>query len=140
MQTLFEGDVIVVALQPGEEILTSLLEVASAHDIRGGSLIGLGSTRDVEIAYFDPEKKEYVPRRFDETMEIGCMVGNFSMLEGERHVHVHVTVSGPELLAFTGHLNRGVVGTACEIYVRKLPREVTRVKDPAAGFNPLKLS
>jgi predicted DNA-binding protein with PD1-like motif len=28
-------------------------------------------------------------------MEIGSMVGNFSRIE-EPHVHIHVTVSGPE--------------------------------------------
>jgi len=139
MQTLAEGDHIVVTLGPGEEIVASLLEVAAAHKITGGFLTGLGSTSEVEIAFFDPEKKEYVPRTFSEPMEIGSMVGNFSRLEDEPHVHVHVSVAGPELIAFTGHLNRGVVGTACEIYIRTLPRAVQRVKDPASGFNPLKL-
>jgi hypothetical protein len=139
MQTLVDGEFIVVTLSPGEEIIASLLEVAEAHDIAGGSLSGLGSTAEAEIAFFDPEKKEYIPRTFKEPMEIGNMVGNFSRLEDERHVHVHVTVSGPELIAFTGHLNRGIVGTACEIYVRKLGASIERVKDSEAGFNPLKL-
>ena len=81
-------------------------------EIAGGTLSGLGSTSEVEIAFFDPEKKEYFPRTFKEPMEIGNMVGNFSRLGDDRHVHVHITVSGPELIAFTGHLKRGVVGTA----------------------------
>lgn len=140
MQTMVEGDLIVVTLTPGEEIVASLLEVAAAHQVRGGFLTGLGSTSEAELAFFDPGKKEYLPRTFKEPMEIGCMVGNFSRLEGEAHVHLHVTLSGPELIAFSGHLNRGVVGTACEIYVRKLGKEVARVKDPEAGFNPLKLT
>jgi len=139
MQTLAEGDTIVVTLTPGEEIVASLLQVAAAHDIRGGSLAGLGSTSEVEIAFFNPEKKEYVPRVFTEPMEVGNLVGNFSRMDDEYHVHCHVTVSGQELIAFTGHLNRGIVGTACEIYIRKLPRAITREKDAAAGFNPLKL-
>lgn len=140
MQTLVDGDVVVVVLAPGEEILKSLLEAASAHGIESGYLTGLGSTAEVELAFFDPEKKEYVPRTFSEPMEIGSMVGNFSRLEGDHHVHVHVSVSGPELIAFTGHLNRGIVGTACEIYIRKIKTSITRVKDTEAGFNPLKLS
>ena len=139
MQTLAAGDVVVVTLGPGEEILASLREVAAAHGISGGSLSGLGSTSEVEIAFFDPEKAEYLPRTFREPMEIGSMVGNFSKLEGEPHVHVHVTVSGRDMIGFTGHLNRGVVGTACEVYIRTIPAEVTRVKDTAKGFSPLKL-
>jgi len=139
MQTLREGDVIVVTLGPGEEIVASLLEVAAAHDVTAGTLTGLGSVSEVELAFFDPEKKEYVPRLFKEPMEIGSMVGNFSRIEGEPHVHVHMSVSGPELIAFTGHLTRGIVGTACEMYVYRLPRVIERIRDPDAGFNPLKL-
>ena len=139
MRTQAAGELVVVALAPGEEIIASLIDVADAHKIRGGFLTGLGSTSEVEIAFFDPERKEYVPRTFKEPMEIGNMVGNFSRLEDETHVHVHITVSGPELLAFTGHLNRGIVGTACEIYVRKMETEIRRVKDSNAGFHPLKL-
>lgn len=140
MQTLVDGEAVVVVLTPGEEIVQSLLEAARAHDIRGGSLTGLGSTSEVELAFFDPEKKEYVPRTFCEPMEIGSMVGNFSRLDEEYHVHVHLTVCGPELIAFTGHLNRGVVGTACEIYIRRAAAGINRVKDPEAGFDPLKLT
>lgn len=139
MQSLRDGDVVVVTLGPGEEIVASLLEVAAAHEIKGGCLTGLGSTSEVEIAFFDPVKKEYLPRLFKEPMEIGCMIGNFSRIEGEPHVHVHITVSGPELIAFTGHLSRGIVGTACEIYVRTIPQTIERVRDPDLGFNPLKL-
>jgi len=139
MRTQAAGDLIVVALMPGEEILESLRDVADAHAISGGTLTGLGSTSEVEIAFFDPSKQEYQSRTFKEPMEIGCMVGNFSMLEDRPHVHVHVTVAGPELIAFCGHLSRGVVGTACEIYVRKLDATILRVKDADAGFHPLKL-
>lgn len=139
MQVRAEGDTVVVVLSSGEEILESLRDVAAQFDIRGGSLSGLGSTSEIELAFFDPDKGEYIPRTFSEPMEIGQLVGNFSLLEGKHHVHVHATVSGPELIAFTGHVNRAVVGTACEIYIRKLASEITRVKDAAAGFNPLEL-
>jgi predicted DNA-binding protein with PD1-like motif len=139
MQSLREKDVILVTLGPGEEIVASLLEVAAAHDIKGGTFLGLGSTAEVEISFFDPVKKEYLPRLFKEPMEIGSLVGNFSRIEGEPHVHAHITVAGPELLAFTGHLSRGIVGTACEIYVRTIQQTIERVRDPDLGFNPLRL-
>jgi predicted DNA-binding protein with PD1-like motif len=140
MQTLKAGDVIVVTLAPGEEIMASLLETAAAHKITGGTLTGLGSTSEVEVSFFDPVKKEYLPRLFKEPMEIGSLVGNFSRIDGEPHVHAHITVSGPELIAFTGHLKRGVVGTGCEIYVRTIKSVIERVKDAESGFSPLKLT
>ena len=139
MQTLTEGDLVLVVLEPGEEIVASVGEAAAAHQIRAGWVSGIGSVSEVELAYFDPDRKEYLPRLFEEPMEIGNLTGNISRMEDESHVHLHATVCGPELIAFTGHLNRGVVGTACEIYIRRLGREVERIKDPASGFNPLKL-
>ena len=139
MQTLQDGDIVVVALAPGEEILESLRKVAEEYSISGGHISGLGSVSEVELAFFDPEKKEYVPRSFEEPMEIGNLVGNISKLDGARHVHCHITVAGPELIAFTGHLNRAVVGTAAEIYIRRIAETVLRVKDPDLGFNPLHL-
>jgi len=131
---------IVVALEPGEEILASLVAVADQYKIGGGLITGLGSVKEIEIAFFDPDKKEYIPRSFEEPMEIGNLVGNFSKLDGKRFAHCHITVAGPELIAFTGHLNRAVVGVGCEIYIRRLSQSVLRVKDPDAGFNPLHLT
>jgi predicted DNA-binding protein with PD1-like motif len=139
MQTLTQGDLVLVVLEPGEEIVASVGEAAAAHQIRAGWVSGIGSLSEVELAFFDPDRKEYLPRLFEEPMEIGNLTGNISRMEDESHVHLHATVCGPELIAFTGHLNRGVVGTACEIYIRRLGREVERIRDPASGFNPLKL-
>jgi len=140
MQTLADADLVVIALTEGEEIVASLLEAAAAHGVQAGWVSGIGSTREVEIAFFDPVKKEYRPRVFTEPMEIGALAGNFSTLEDQRHVHVHITVAGSDMLSFTGHLVRGIVGTACEIYVRKMKKPILRVSDPESGFNPLKLT
>ena len=76
---------------------------------------------------------------FEEPMEIGNLTGNVSKMDGKRFVHCHITVAGPELIAFTGHLSRGVVGTAAEIYIRPTTETVLRLKDPDRGFNPLQL-
>jgi len=140
MQTLSEGPVIVVALVPGEEILESLREVADAHKIGGGFFTGLGSIREADLAFFDPQKKEYVTRKFDEPMEIGNLTGNISMMDDKRHVHCHASLCGPELIAFSGHLQRAVVGVGCEIYIRKVGHEIVRVKSAGSDFNPLKLT
>ena len=140
MQTLADGDLLVVSLSTGEEILASLKDACAAHGIRAGFISGLGALSEVELAFFDPEKKEYLSRTFQETLEIGNLVGNISRMDDETFIHVHLTVAGPELLAFTGHLKRGIVGVACEIYIRKSTKEIKRIRDPEGGFNPLKLS
>ena len=139
MQTLKDGDIVVVALDPGEEILESLTKAADEHKISGGCITGIGSVSEVEIAFFDPEKQEYIPRAFEEPMEIGNLTGNISKMNGKRFVHCHITVSGPELIAFTGHLNRADEGTAAEIYIRPISETVLRLKYPDRGFNPLQL-
>ncbi|MGQ0612535.1 MAG: PPC domain-containing DNA-binding protein [Planctomycetaceae bacterium] len=139
MQTLSDGDVIVLALAEGEEIVACLLEAAAAHGVEGGFVTGIGSVKEAQLAFFDPRKKEYLPRSFVEPMEIGHLAGNLSTLEDQPHAHIHITLAGSDMISFTGHLVRGVVGTACEICVRKMKKGIRRVKDPEAGFHPLKL-
>jgi hypothetical protein len=139
MQTLSVGSTVLVTLGPGEEIIASLLQVAEAHEINGGFLTGLGSTSEVEIAFFDPVTKQYLNRVFAEPMEIGHLTGNLSLFEGGHHLHAHAVIAGQEMLAFAGHLVRGVVGTACEVYIQKIARDIQRVKDPVLGFNPLRI-
>ena len=69
MQTLADGDLLLVSLSAGEEILDSLKDACAAHGVRAGFISGLGALSEVELAFFDPEKKEYLSRTFQETLE-----------------------------------------------------------------------
>ncbi len=121
METRLEQQVVVVCLKPGEEILASLLEAAAAHGITGGYLVGHGTVVEADLGWWDPEKDEFRVRTFEEPLQVGSLTGGFLVEDGESSVSVSATVAGPELIAFTGRLLRGVVGTSCEIHVQIVP-------------------
>ena len=139
MQTLTEGDLVLVVLEPGEEIVASVGEAAAAHQIRAGWVSGIGSVSEVELAFFDPDGKEYHPRLFEEPMEIGNLTGNISRMEDESHVHLHATVCGPELIAFSGHLFSGTVAVTVELVLADFGVELPREPDEEVGLKLFQL-
>jgi predicted DNA-binding protein with PD1-like motif len=126
-------------LDSGEEIIASLKAFAVTHDVRAGLISGLGAVGETDVGFFDRFRKAYDTRTFTGEHEIGSLTGNFSELDGEPFPHCHIVLSGPDLVAHTGHLFRGVVTVACEIQVVTTPERFLRVRQTEAGFNPLQL-
>jgi len=127
----------VVRLDPGEEIVESLLAFARDKGVRAGLISGLGSVGETELGFFVRATHEYIRRRFEGEHEIGMLTGNFSELDGEPFPHCHIVIAGPDFVAHTGHLFRGVVTVTCEIQVVIDPDIVRRASRPDLGFNPL---
>ena len=48
-------------------------------------------------------------------------------------------IAGPDFVAHTGHLFRGVVTVTCEIQIVTDPGILPRAARPDLGFNPLEL-
>lgn len=125
----------IVALEKGEEIISVLTSFLEEQEIRGGFLTGLGSLRDITLGYFDFEKKEYEKRVFDEVMELGNLTGSIGTVEGKPFAHLHATVCGPELIAFTGHLFSAEVAVTAELVVADFGVELPREPDEEIGLH-----
>jgi predicted DNA-binding protein with PD1-like motif len=126
-------------IESGEEIIVSLQDFARRSGIRAGMISGLGALGEAELGFFIPETREYVRRSFSGDFEIGSLTGNFSELDGEPFPHCHVVIAGPDFVAYTGHLFRGVVTVTCEVQVLTDPGVLRRVRRADLGFNPLEL-
>lgn len=128
---------ILVVLEKDEKVVASLLKAAGDAGIEGGWVWGLGSLKDVELGYYDLPKRTYLRRRFDEDMELTGFTGNFAMAGDERVLHSHCTVSGPELISFTGHLFEARVAVVAEFLVRDLRTRLERAEDAGTGLRIL---
>ena len=126
-------------LDAGEEIVTTLAAFAERESVRAAAISALGAVGDPELGYFVRSTHEYVRRSFPGEWEIGCLTGNFSELEGRSFLHCHVVIGGPDFVAWTGHLFRGVVTLTCEAQIILDPGVLHRVQRPDLGFNPLAL-
>ena len=114
--------------------MASLLKMAADAGIEGGWLSGLGSLKDIELGYYDLPKRTYLKRHFDEDMELCGFTANLAMHGQERILHAHATVSGPELISFTGHLFEARVAVTAEFLVRDLGVRIDRADVPSVGL------
>jgi len=124
-------------LDPGEDVVQALDAFAARESVRAGLISGLGAIGDTELGFFVRETREYVRRTFTGEHEIGSLTGNFSELDGRPFAHCHVVIAGPDFVAHTGHLFRGVVTVTCEVQVVTDPEVQRRIRRDDLGFTPL---
>jgi len=132
-RTVGEREYLVV-LDRDEEVIASLLEFAAAKGIDGGWVQGLGSLKDIELGFYELEKRIYLKRRFDEDMELGSLQGNLARAGKDRVLHAHAVVSGTELIAFTGHLFEAKIAVTAEFHVRDFGVRVERSEVKSVGL------
>ncbi len=123
-----------VVLEKDEKVVATLLRFAADQGIEGGWVQGLGSIKDIELGYYDLPKRIYLKRSFEEDMELVGAVGNLAMHGTDRVLHLHCSVSGPELLSFSGHLFEARVAVTTEFLVRDFGVRVDRAEVPSIGL------
>jgi hypothetical protein len=128
-----------IRLDPGEEVVASLVAFAERHRVTAGWVTGIGSLDQAILGFLDPKESVYLKRTFDERLEIGSLTGNIGLSEGQPFAHVHTVLAPRELLAYTGHLHEGRVGVVVELLVHRLEGVLERRVDPATGFARLVL-
>lgn len=138
MQFSKSGQVQLIRLDHGEDILEAILK--SVKDSRSTMLIctGLGMISDFELGFFD--NGEYIRKSYSEPHELVSIQGSISGY-GEHRVHIHVTVADKEHRAFGGHLLRGKTWMSNEIgFLRLDGTRSVREIDPEKKVAILNLS
>ncbi len=126
-------------LEKGEEVVSSIVLFAAKEHISSGAFFGLGAINHIELGYYDFEKRTYEKEHFAEDMEVGNITGNIASLDKKPFVHTHVTVSGKDLKAYTGHLFSAQVALTLELFVFTTSAKIERQMDAAIGLNLLNL-
>ncbi len=128
-----------LVLDRDEELISSVTTFLEEKGILGGAVRGIGALKNHTVAFFDLEKKEYLKRTFEENMELGNLTGTVGTVDGKPFLHAHVTVCGPELIAFTGHLMKAEVAVTAELVVTDFGVELKREEDPDTGLKLFRL-
>src|SRR5258708_38205447 len=93
----------VLRIDAGEELVETLRAFAVEHDVRAGTLSGIGAVGEVELGFFLRESRSYVRRSFRGEHEILSLLGNFSVLDGEPYPHCHLALADRDFVAYGGH-------------------------------------
>ena len=111
------NDKLLISIDKGEFVNQKLLEVAEKENLKSGWINGLGAISDIEIGYWDIEKKVYVKNFFDDHYELLSLIGNVSLVDNKPFVHTHISFSDTEFKVFGGHLFDAKVIAAAEFCI-----------------------
>ena len=135
MEYIKSGDKIVLRLERGEEIVSSLKKLQRAENIKGAFFSGIGATDNAVIGVYAVNDKKYNAVTLTGDMEIAALTGNISVSEdGGEYVHAHVVLGRGEI-AHAGHLNAAIISATAEIFVFVTDIAVSRRADPETGLN-----
>ena len=134
------GDVYVLRLEIGDEIITQLTKFCIELEIESGKVNGIGVVRNAIISYFDLASMEYLHREIIGNMEMTSLMGNISLMEGEPFPHLHITLADENFQLFGGHLTSAEIGVTGELTVEPFVGVLERKISQENGLNLLAIS
>jgi predicted DNA-binding protein with PD1-like motif len=125
----------VVILTRGDEVLTSLVDFAKAHQVVNAHFVAIGAVRDPEVGWFDPARKQYKGMTLHEQMEVLTLAGDIALGVGDQPVtHAHVALGRSDGRAWGGHLLQATASPTLELYVTTYPEALRKRLDPATDL------
>lgn len=130
---------VIVRINNGEEIVSTLKQLCNNLHITLGSITGIGATNDITIGLMNTKTKKYQSTKFTGDHEISSLIGNITTMKNEVYLHLHVTVCNTEHKTFGGHLTSAVVSATFEGVIDIIEGQVNRTFDQATALNLLDL-
>jgi len=125
----------VAVLDSGDEILSSLNQLADTAHLAGSSFKAIGALSNVELGWFNWETKKYQTAvKLDEQVELLSMIGDIALKDGKPQIHAHVVVGRSDGTAHGGHLIKAIVRPTCEVVITENPQHLQKEFDPASGL------
>lgn len=126
---------VLVRLDPGDEIVASLAEVAKQEKIELAMVQGLGAVKRVVMGVYNVTSQEYKANTMEGAFEMLSLTGTIDTMNSSPYSHFHISIGDAQGHAYGGHLNEAVISATAEIVVTKLPGKVDRVKSEETGLN-----
>ena len=126
----------VLRLDPGEELVASLIRLVEQEQVQLGSVTAIGAANDVTIGIFSTQEKQYHARRYQGDYEISALVGNVTRKEGEPYLHLHITIGNPVTgEVHAGHLTSATISATLELFLQVWDGQVGREFSDQVGLN-----
>ena len=119
-----------IRFEAGEKLPEALVAFCRERGIRAATASGLGALSDVELGYYDLQKKAYDRIVLPGSWELLSFSADVAAWEGDLFAHTHVVLSGPDFVARGGHLFEGTVSVTAEIRLWPIDQPLTREMDP----------
>ncbi len=107
-----------IRLDDSAELPNDLLNIIPAES--AVIVSGVGMLTDVELGWFDTDKKMYITHTFPGSYEILSFSGNLSKRSDSKFLHVHVALGTRDKHVIGGHLVRAKVLNTLELFILEL--------------------
>lgn len=124
-----------VILETGDEIVSSLDTFADENGLEAATFKAIGALSEATLAYFDWDRKEYLPIPVSEQVEVASLTGDIATgPDGKPAIHVHAVLGKRDGSAIAGHLKSGTVRPTLEIVLTETPGHLRKRFDPSIGI------
>ncbi|MBS5724994.1 MAG: DNA-binding protein [Clostridiales bacterium] len=129
------GNDLIARIDPGEEILEQIREIAQREQIALASVNALGAVSAFTVGVFDTREKRYMANDFRGNFEIVSLTGTISTMDDKFYCHLHMSAGNEKGEVFGGHLNSAVVSATCEMVMHMINGKVDRRFHASVGLN-----
>jgi len=123
-----------VVMDKGDEATGELLTFAREREIGGASITAIGACRGATLAYFDPERREYLDIPVPEQVEVLSMIGDIAAKDDEPALHAHAVLGRRDGSTVGGHVQEAIVWPTLEVIVTETPNHLRKQVDPETGL------
>lgn len=124
-----------VIMDTGDEVLSAIKQFAQREKIAAAQITAIGALSDVELRYFDWQKKDYQTIPVREQVEVASLNGDIALApDGKPAVHIHLVIGKRDGTAMAGHLGEAHVRPTLEVILEEQPSYLQKVHDPESGL------
>ena len=124
-----------VVLEAGEEVTACLQAFVDQENLTAAQLTAIGAFSDAVLAYFDWERKQYLPIPVIEQVEVASLNGDVAIgPDGKRALHIHLVLGRRDGSALAGHLTKAHVRPTLEVIITESPAHLRKVHDAESGL------
>ncbi|WP_297566353.1 PPC domain-containing DNA-binding protein [uncultured Faecalibaculum sp.] len=138
METKLAQNSLVIRLDPGEELIESLLTACQVQNVHCAQVTVIGAAKKITCGVFNPKTKEYHSRKFKGIFEITSLNGTITTMDGGLYPHLHITFADEDYKVRGGHLNKCVISATAEIVLTILDMNIDRENSKEIGLNLFK--
>ncbi len=137
MEKKREGDLLVIRLSNGEDMLGAMKQALAEEGITSAIVLGgVGMIRNAGLSFYRG-RGEYETVPLATESELCSLNGNISKHGDDLVIHLHAVVGRPGGNALAGHLSSAIVNMTAEIAILVAPQKLVRKQDPETGLRTL---
>ena len=126
---------ILVRIDPNEEIITEITNVANQEKIKLANISAIGGVYNFTIGVYNTKEKKYYSNNFTGNYEIVSLLGTITTMNNLTYLHLHMSAGDERGIVVGGHLNNAIVSATCEVVIDIIDDYMDRIYNEEIGLN-----